>query len=49
MAIEIIDNHENLESFLPILYKLMDESKKGGLVTLQPIDLLRYKKGQKYN
>jgi uncharacterized protein len=49
MVIEIIDNHENLESFLPILYKLMDESKKGGLVTMQSLDVLRYKKGQKYN
>ena len=49
MIIEIIDNHDNLESFLPTLYKLMDDCKKGGLVTLQPLDVLRYKKGQKYN
>lgn len=49
MVIEIIDNPDNLESFLPMLYKLMDESKKGGLVTMQSLDVLRYKKGQKYN
>ncbi len=49
MVVEIIDNHDKIEQFLPVLYGLMDESKKGGLVTIQPLDVLRYKKGQKYN
>jgi len=49
MIVEIIDNSENIERFLPKLNEMMDESKKGGLVTIQPVDVLRYKKGQKYN
>jgi hypothetical protein len=49
ILIEIIDNQKNIEMFCPTLFKLMDESKKGGLVTLEKIDVLRYRKGQKYN
>jgi uncharacterized protein len=49
MVIEIIDNRNNLEKFLPALYQMIDDSKKGGLVTMQPLEVLYYKKGQKYN
>lgn len=49
MIVEIIDSLKNLEKFIPVLNHLMDESKKGGLVTLQPLDVLRYRTGQKYN
>jgi len=49
MVIEIIDNVSILEKFLPDLYQMLDDSKKGGLVTMQPLEVLYYKKGQKYN
>lgn len=48
VVIEIVDSRENIENFLPLLNQLMDESRKGGLVTLQPVEVLRYSKGEKY-
>jgi uncharacterized protein len=49
VLIEIVDTSQNLKAFCQALYKLMDESKKGGLVTLQKLNVLRYRKGQKFN
>ena len=49
VLIEIVDTTKNLEAFCPALYKMLDDSKKGGLVTLQKVNVLRYRKGMKYN
>ena len=49
VVIEIVDSRKNLKEFLPALYKMMDESKKGGLVTLQKLDVLRYKREKQFN
>jgi hypothetical protein len=48
VIIEIVDNIEKLDAFLPQLNQIMDLSKKGGLVTFQEIDVLRYERGEKY-
>jgi len=48
VIIEIIDNMEKLNAFVPQLNEIMDLSKKGGLVTFQEIDVLRYERGEKY-
>lgn len=48
VSIEIIDNREKLNEFLKTVNKLMDKSKKGGLVTFHEIDVLRYEVGEKY-
>lgn len=48
VVIEIVDSRENIDNFLPLLNQLMDESRKGGLVTLQPVEILRYSSGEKY-
>ncbi len=48
VAIEIIDNKEKLEKFLETANNLMNQSKKGGLITYQDIDVLRYEVGEKY-
>lgn len=49
VVIEIVDSSKNLKAFLPALYEMMDESKKGGLVTLQKLNVLRYRKEKQYN
>jgi uncharacterized protein len=49
VLIEIVDTNKNITAFCPVLYKMMDESKKGGLVILQKVSILRYRKDQKYN
>lgn len=49
IIIDIIDTRDKLNDFLPTLNRLMDASGKGGLVTIQPTEVLMYKKGQKYS
>jgi hypothetical protein len=44
-----VDTIKNLEAFCPTLYQMLDDSKKGGLVTMQKLKVLRYRKGLKYN
>jgi len=48
VIVEIVDNIEKLDEFVKTINELMDQSKKGGLVTFQEIDVLRYISGEKY-
>lgn len=48
VAVEVVDTIEKLDAFTARVNKLMDQSKKGGLVTFQEVDVLRYEVGEKY-
>jgi len=48
VSIEITDSKEKLNEFLKTVTNLMDQSKKGGLITFQEVDVLRYEVGEKY-
>ncbi len=48
VVIEIIDNIEKLDEFIKRINELLDQSRKGGLVTFQEISVVRYQKGEKY-
>lgn len=48
VSVEIVDTKENLDSFAEKVSKLMEHSKRGGLVTYQEVDVLRYEVGEKY-
>lgn len=48
VIVEIVDNIEKLDEFAKKINELMDLSKKGGLITFQEIDVLRYQVGEKY-
>jgi uncharacterized protein len=48
LAIEVIDSIEKLDTFAARVNELMDQSKKGGLITFQEVDVLRYQCGEKY-
>ncbi len=48
VVIEIVDTVEKLDEFAARVNELMDLSQKGGLVTFQEVDVLRYEKGEKY-
>ena len=48
VSIEITDNVEKLNEFLVTVNELLDQCKKGGLVTFQEVDVLRYEMGEKY-
>ena len=49
VVVEIIDKEETIHKFAETVDKLIDESKKGGLVTISSIDVRKYVRGEKYN
>jgi len=48
VSIEIVDNIEKLDEFAKRVNELLEHSKRGGLVTFQQIDVIRYERGEKY-
>jgi PII-like signaling protein len=48
VIIEIVDNIENLDKFASKADEMMEKSKRGGLITFQELDVVRYEKGEKY-
>ena len=48
IIVEIIDNIEKLDEFAKTINELMDLSKKGGLITFQELDVIRYVPGEKF-
>lgn len=49
ILIEIVDKEEKIQGFAEIVDKLIDNSKKGGLVTTSMVEVRKYKRGEKYN
>lgn len=48
VIVEIVDNIEKLDDFVIKINELMNLSKKGGLVTFQEVEVIRYISGEKY-
>jgi len=48
VTIEIVDSKEKLEKFAGKVTEMMEHSKRGGLVTLQEVEVLWYEVGGKY-
>lgn len=48
VVIEIIDEEAKIRSFIPLAEELMDKSKKGGLIFVEDVEVIRYVKGEKY-
>ena len=46
MVVEITDEEPKIAAFLPVLDNLFDESKCGGLVTLEKVQIIRYRRGE---
>ena len=42
IVIEIVDSEEKLRAFIPIIDRLFGESDCGGLLTLEPVEVIRY-------
>ncbi|HLF45806.1 MAG TPA: DUF190 domain-containing protein [Chitinophagaceae bacterium] len=43
IVIEIVDLAEKIESFIPIVNDLIEKGGKGGLITMEKVDVLYYK------
>ncbi len=48
VVIEIIDKKEKLEAFTQKVGEIMDKGKKGGLITMQQLEVVKYRRGEKY-
>jgi PII-like signaling protein len=42
IIIEIIDHTEKIEAFLPIVNELFEQCGRGGLITLENVDVIYY-------
>ncbi|MGE5846606.1 MAG: DUF190 domain-containing protein [Ignavibacteria bacterium] len=45
MVIEIVDEEEKIEKFLPILHDIFEEAKSGGLITMEKAEIIKYSAG----
>jgi hypothetical protein len=45
VVVEITDDETKIAAFLPVLDRLLEESKCGGLITLEKVQILRYRHG----
>lgn len=46
LIVEIVDQEEKIDGFLPKLHDLFEASGCGGLITLEKVQIIRYTKGQ---
>ncbi|MEJ2618144.1 MAG: DUF190 domain-containing protein, partial [Ignavibacteriaceae bacterium] len=42
MVIEIVDEIEKVEKFLPLLHDIFEEAQSGGLITVEKADIIKY-------
>ncbi len=47
LIIEIVDTEEKIRAFTKLVEDLFEESKSGGLITLEKAEVIRYKAGEK--
>lgn len=48
IIVEIVDKKEKLEEFSKKVGDILDRSKKGGMITLQQLEVVKYRRGDKY-
>ena len=49
VVIEIVDTEKEIKKFTVRVNELIEQSEKGALVTIQSVDVVEYKPGDKYN
>jgi len=47
MVIEIVDEAEKIENFLPVLHELFEKANCGGLITMENVEIIKYVKSNK--
>ncbi|MCX7797816.1 MAG: DUF190 domain-containing protein [Melioribacter sp.] len=45
IVIEIVDEFEKVEKFLPVLHNIFEEAKCGGLITIEKAEIIKYVTG----
>ncbi len=46
MVIEIVDEVQKIEGFLPVLHDIFEEAGSGGLITMEKVEIIKYVKGE---
>ena len=46
LVVEIVDTEEKIRNFTNIVERLFEESKSGGLITIEKAEVIRYKAGK---
>ncbi|OGU74927.1 MAG: hypothetical protein A2V93_04230 [Ignavibacteria bacterium RBG_16_34_14] len=46
LIIEIVDEAEKIEQFIPIVNELFESSKSGGLITIEKVEIIKYTPGE---
>ncbi len=49
MVIEIVDEEEKINKFLPLLHDVFEEANCGGLITMEKAEIIKYVVGNKNN
>ncbi len=47
IVVEITDDESKIAAFLPVLDQLLAEANSGGLITMEKVQILRYRHGQR--
>ena len=47
MVIEIVDTEEKIRNFTEIVEHMLEQTKSGGLITLEKAEVIRYKAGKR--
>ncbi len=42
LVIEIVDEHSKIENFIPVVEEIFENSKCGGLITLERAEIIKY-------
>ncbi len=42
IIVEIVDTNENIQKFIPVIQQLFEQSKRGGLITMEKVNVLFY-------
>lgn len=45
MIIEIVDEIEKIENFIPVINEIFEKSRSGGLITIEKAEIIKYTSG----
>lgn len=48
VVVEIVDEEEKINSFIPVINDIFEQSKKGGLVTMEKVNVIYYQPGKRH-
>ncbi len=47
LIVEIVDESEKIEAFIPVVDRIFEEANSGGLITLEKVEILKYTAGSR--